>query len=254
MIRPRIIPCLLIHQKGLVKTIQFKNPKYVGDPINTVRLFTEKEADEIMIIDIDATVEKKTPNLEMIKKITMESNMPLLYGGGIATLEQAKQIIKLGVEKIAISSAAVNNLNILNQISDAIGSQSVVIVLDVKKKKLSNDYQIFTHNGKVNTKILLKQFLKKLKEYSFGELILNSIDNDGIMKGYDLKLIQIAKKELNIPITLLGGAGSLEHLKLAVGKDKNMGLAAGSLFIFKGIYRAVLINYPSYKEKNAIFL
>ena len=253
MVRHRIIPCLLIHQKGLVKTIQFKDPKYVGDPINSVRLFTEKEADEIIIIDIDATIEKKTPNLEMIKKLSIESKMPLCYGGGVTTLEQAKQIIQLGVEKIAISAAAVNNPNILNQISDSIGSQSVVLVLDVKKKKLSNDYQIFTHNGKVNTKIFLKQFLNKIKEYNFGELILNSIDNDGMMKGYDLKLAQIAKKELNIPITLLGGAGSLEHLRLAIEKNKNIGLAAGSLFVFKGIYRAVLINYPSYEEKIAIF-
>ena len=253
MLRSRIIPCLLIQNKGLVKTVNFKNPKYVGDPINAVKIFNEKEVDELIVLDIDATKENRGPNLEMIKNLANECRMPFCYGGGITTLDQAVKIISLGAEKIALSYSAINNLDLCQQIGDVIGNQSVVVVIDVKKKKIFRGYDIFTHNGTKKSEWKLHDFVLKLEEIGIGEIVINSIDNDGTMQGYDTVLVENIREKCSMPITFLGGASSLENVKELITKFKIIGAAAGSLFVFKGKYRAVLINYPNREERKTIY-
>lgn len=252
MLRPRIIPCLLVHNNGLVKTVNFKSPKYVGDPINAVKIFNEKESDELMVLDIDATANNIEPNYNMITKLAAECRMPLCYGGGVSTAAQAKKIIGLGVEKVAISAAAVETPQLVKQISEEVGSQSVVVVLDIKKRFLSKDYDIYTHNAKKNTKRSLFEMVSRFEELGAGEIVLNSIENDGQMKGYDLELAKRIKQIVHIPVTILGGAGSLKDIGDLVSNCGIIGAAAGSLFVFKGVYKAVLINYPKPSEKDEL--
>ena len=252
MLRPRIIPSLLIHEKGLVKTVNFKSPKYVGDPINTVRIFNEKQVDELVFFDIDATVLNKEPDYALIEKLANQSRMPLCYGGGVKTVEQAQKIFALGIEKIAISSAAIVNPNLVTKIAERVGSQSVIVVLDVKKKLLGG-YEIYTHNGKKSTGINPVKFAKYIEQLGAGEIIINSIDQDGVMKGYDLNLIDNIAEIISIPLTVLGGAGTLSDIEMVINKHGVIGVSAGSLFVFKGTYKAVLINYPTQVEKNIIF-
>tara|TARA_Y100001935_G_C17152560_1_gene431176 strand:+ start:29 stop:799 length:771 start_codon:yes stop_codon:yes gene_type:complete len=251
MLNPRIIPCLLIHKNGLVKTKNFKNPKYVGDPINAVRIFNEKQVDELIVIDIDATVNNLEPDYNLIEKLAYECRMPLCYGGGIHNTKQALQILSLGVEKISLSSAALNAPHLVNEISNQVGSQSVVVVLDVKKKFLGG-YEIYTNNGANKIKIDLLSALREFQELGAGEFVLNSIDNDGMKNGYDIDLISKVKKHISIPLTVLGGAGSLDDITEIINKFGIIGCAAGSLFVFKGKYSAVLINYPNESIKKDI--
>tara|TARA_B100000242_G_C43038082_1_gene484087 strand:+ start:1330 stop:2088 length:759 start_codon:yes stop_codon:yes gene_type:complete len=252
MLRSRIIPCLLIHNKGLVKTVKFKNPKYVGDPINAVKIFNEKEVDELIVLDIDATVENRTPNLKMVKNLADECRMPFCYGGGIKTIEQARKIISLGAEKVALSYSALTNIDLCKQIGSVIGNQSIVVVLDLKKKFFGG-YDIYTHNGTKKSKWKLEEIISKLEEIEVGEIVINSIDNDGTMLGYDISLIENIREKCSIPITVLGGAGSLDDIKKLINKFKIIGAAAGSLFVFKGKYRAVLISYPNRQERKPLY-
>jgi cyclase len=255
VLEPRITPCLLIHKGGLVKTVNFQNPKYIGDPINAVKIFNEKEADELIVLDIDASVNKSSPNFEMISKLAAECRMPLCYGGGIKTKEDAKRIISLGVEKISISSAAIENLNIISEIADELGNQSVVVTIDVRKKNnlFGSSYEIVTHNASRSHEYNLFEFIKNSQELGAGEIIINCIDNDGLMTGYNYSLAVKIQKELKIPMTFLGGAGSIDDLQSLVNKCGTIGIAVGSLFVFKGKYRAVLINYPNREQKEKIF-
>lgn len=252
MLRPRIIPCLLVHNKGLVKTVNFKNPKYIGDPINTVRIFNEKEVDELAIFDIDASVLNKEPDLEMLKKIANQSRMPICYGGGVKTVEMAQKIFALGIEKIAISSAAISNSKLLPEIAKRVGNQSLIVVLDVKKK-LFGGYEIFTNNGKVSTGLDPVEYSKYLENLGVGEIIINSIDQDGCMNGFDVKLIDKIISGISIPLTILGGAGSIFDIENIIKRYGLVGIGCGSLFVFKGPYKAVLINYPTMKEKANLF-
>ena len=248
MLQPRIIPSLLIHEKGLVKSTKFKDYKYVGDPINAVKIFNEKEVDEIIIVDIDASVNGNEPDYRLIEKLAYECRMPLCYGGGIKTAKQAQRIFALGVEKISISSIAVQNPEIISEIANVVGNQSVVVVLDVKKK-LFGGYEIYTHNGTKKTGIDPVEFVQKIEKLGAGEIVINSIDNDGTMKGYDLNLLDLIRDKISLPLTVLGGAGNMNHIGEVIAKHGIIGVAAGSNFIFKGKYRAVLINYPTVKEK-----
>ena len=251
MLRPRVIPCLLVHDKGLVKTVQFKDPKYVGDPINAVRIFNEKECDELMVIDIDATRESREPDYKMIENLAAECRMPLCYGGGVKTVEQAHRIFSLGVEKIAISSAAIQSTELVTAMAERVGSQSVVVVLDVKKKMLGG-HEIYTHNGKKSTGKNPVEMAVKMQELGAGEIVINSIDQDGMMKGYDLAIVEKIRKAISLPLTVLGGAGSLQDIGKLMKQYNIIGAAAGSLFVFKGIYKAVLINYPNWEEKDRL--
>lgn len=252
MLRPRIIPSLLIQDNGLVKTVNFKNPKYVGDPINAVKIFNEKSVDELAIFDIDATVKGHEPNYNLIERIANQSRMPLCYGGGVKTVEQAQRIFGLGIEKIALSSAVLQNPQLITSIADRVGAQSVIVVLDVKKKMFGG-YEVYTHNGKKGTGINPFQFIQEAQKLGAGEIVINSIDQDGVMKGYDFGLIDKAREQTSLPMTVLGGAGSLEDIKKVIDKHKIIGVAAGSLFVFKGVYKAVLINYPTKEEKEKLF-
>jgi cyclase len=252
MLRPRITPCLLVKNGGLVKTIHFGNPKYVGDPINAVKIFNEKEVDEIMVVDIDASVQGKEPDYALIKNLAAECRMPLCYGGGVKTVEQVEEIISLGVEKVAISSAAIGNPDLIAKAAEVVGSQSIVVVMDVKKVKPRESYEIFIHNGTKGTCLNPVEFAKTAEDRGAGELVINSIDCDGQMKGYDLPLVRIVRDATNLPITVLGGAGSLKDIAALIELFGTIGAAAGSLFVFKGSFRAVLINYPSRSEKDAL--
>lgn len=251
MLRARIIPCLLVHKKGLVKTRKFSEPKYVGDPINAVKIFNEKEVDELIVLDIDATAESQQPDFEMIKNLASECRMPFCYGGGVTTVEQAKKIISLGAEKVALSHSAISNTNLLRVIAKEIGNQSVVVVLDIKKRGLLKEggYDLYTKNGKHKANVKVLDFIAELNSIGIGEIVINSIDNDGMMTGYDFQLIDLIRNHTDLPITVLGGAGSLDHIKEVISRYRIIGVAAGSLFVFKGKYNAVLINYPNRDEK-----
>lgn len=253
MLRPRIIPCLLVRSKGLVKTVKFGPSKYVGDPINAVKIFNEKEADELIVLDIDATATGSAPDFVMIQKLAAECRMPLCYGGGVKTVEQAKRIIGLGVEKVAISSAALDDPKLITAIAAEIGSQSVVVVLDVKKS-LFGKYEVYTHNGNKNTGRSPVEVAQQAEKLGAGEIVINSIDLDGQMKGYDLDLAIKVREAVSLPMSVLGGAGSLADISKLIKTCGVVGAAAGSLFVFKGVYRAVLINYPSVTERDDLII
>lgn len=254
MLRPRIVPCLLVHQGGLVKTTAFKDPKYVGDPINAVKIFNEKEADELMVLDIDASVEGREPDYALIANLAAECQMPLSYGGGIKTPEQAQKIIALGVEKVCISSAALQDPTLISRTAEAVGSQSVVAVLDVRKKRglFANGLELCWHNAKKPSKIEPLAFAHIMQEAGAGEIVFNSVDRDGAMQGYDVAFAAQMRQALRIPLTFLGGAGTLQDLQILVQHCGVVGAAAGSLFVFKGQYRAVLISYPNAAQKDSI--
>ena len=254
MLRARIIPCLLVHEGGLVKTQNFKDAKYVGDPINAVKIFNEKEADELMVLDIDASVNSVEPNFKLIEKLAAECRMPLCYGGGITHANQAARIVDMGVEKVAVSSAAIQNPDLLRDMAAAVGKQSVVAVLDVRKKKglFSKGYEVCTHNASRAIKEDPITLARRLQEAGAGEVVINFVDNDGMMQGYDIDYASEFKRKLTVPVTFLGGAGTLDHISQLIGRLGVVGAAAGSLFVFKGKYRAVLINYPSPIQKLAL--
>ena len=243
MLRSRIIPCLLLHQGGLVKTRQFKEPKYVGDPLNAVKIFNEKEVDELMFIDIDATAEAREPSIPLLRSLAVESRMPLCYGGGVTSAEQASRIVATGFEKVSVSSAALSRPALIKEMSEAIGSQSVVVTIDVKTNRLFSGYTIYTHNGRQKHKQSLLDFCQQAVSLGAGEIVINSIDRDGQMDGYDLKLARQVRDVIDTPMTMLGGAGSVDHLQELIDEVGVVGAAAGSMFVFKGQYRAVLINY-----------
>ena len=251
MLRPRIIPCLLVHQGGLVKTQGFKDAKYVGDPINAVKIFNEKEADELILLDIDATVQGREPDFGLIAKLAAECRMPLCYGGGVTSAAQASRIVDMGVEKVAVSAAAIANSALLTEMAAAVGRQSVVAVLDVRKKSglFAKGFEVCTRNAKVAHKQDPVALAVQLQEAGAGEIIVNSVDRDGMMQGYDLDLAAQFRKALKVPVTFLGGAGSLGDIGKLVSRVGVVGAAAGSLFVFKGKYRAVLINYPTPPQK-----
>lgn len=252
MLRPRIIPCLLIHKGGLVKTTQFGSPKYVGDPLNAVRIFNEKEVDELMVIDIDATRHGREPDEAVIASLAAECRMPLAYGGGVKTVEQIERLIALGVEKVAVSSAAIANPDLIPHAAERVGRQSIVGVMDVKAVGLLRKTEIVTHNATKRTGLQPAEFARRLQDLGVGEIVVNSVDRDGMMQGYDLALVETIRSVTDVPLTILGGAGTLDDIRQLVGKYKVIGAAAGSLFVFKGKFRAVLINYPDREAHEAL--
>ena len=252
MLRPRIIPCLLVQNGGLVKTVGFASPKYVGDPINAVKIFNEKFADELIVLDIDATRERREPNYRLIAQFAAECRMPLCYGGGVRTVEEASRIIGLGVEKVAVSAAAMADPNLVSAMAEAVGGQSVVVVFDVKPSSSRDGYEIWTHNGTRRHPSKLIETLRQVEALGAGEIVINAIDRDGAMQGYDLVLADRVRRTVSLPMTVLGGAGSLAHLAALIAKCGVVGAAAGSLFVFKGPYRAVLINYPTPVQRDAL--
>lgn len=254
MLRPRIIPSLLVHNGGLVKTINFKNPKYVGDPLNAVRIFNEKGVDELIVVDIDASILGMEPNYKLIEDLARECRMPLCFGGGVKTPEQVEKIISLGVEKVAIGSAAIEDSQLIYDSALRVGNQSIVVVMDVKKTGiLKKMYEVFILNGTKSTGIDAVEFAQQMASMGAGEILVNNIDRDGMQIGYDINLIAEIRRRITLPITALGGVANMSDIADLFQKFGVIGASAGSAFVFKGKYRAVLIQYPNDIEKTALY-
>ncbi|OQX21576.1 MAG: imidazole glycerol phosphate synthase subunit HisF [Candidatus Altiarchaeales archaeon A3] len=251
MLNIRVIPVLLLRNKGLLKTVEFKEGKYIGDPINAVKIFNEKEVDELIFLDITASKEQREPNFEVIRDIATECFMPFGYGGGIKTIQHIKKLFSLGVEKAVINSYAIENPSFIKEASDFFGSQSIVVSIDVKKS-LMGKYKVYNCSKNKLTDLDPVEFSIKMESLGCGEIFLNSVDRDGTMKGYDIDLIKKVTNEVNIPVIACGGAGKLEDFRDAVKQGNASAVAAGSLFVFHGKYKAVLINYPSQEELEKI--
>jgi cyclase len=250
MLASRIIPCLLVKGGGLVKSVRFTDYRYVGDPVNAVKIFNEKEVDELVILDIDATAERREPDYEMIANAAHECRMPLCYGGGVRSVEQIQRIIKLGVEKVAVGAAALEDPALIRESARIVGAQSVAVILDVRKGE--RGYEVFCENGRKGTGKTPVEMGQHFERLGAGEIIVNSVDDDGMMQGYDLALVERMYEALRIPLTVLGGAGTHEHIQQLLARFGQIGAAAGSLFVYKGKFRAVLINYPNATEKRSI--
>jgi cyclase len=247
MFRPRVIPVLLLKDLALVKSIGFKNFKYIGDPINAVKIFNDLKADELVFLDITASKEKRLISLDFVKDVGEEANMPFAVGGGIRSIEDIRKIISAGAEKVVINSYAAENPDFIKEASDTFGSSTIVVCMDVKIK-LFGGLQTWTLNGSKSTKFSPIDFAKLMQEKGAGEIIIQSIERDGTMEGYDLELIKSISESVSIPVVALGGAGKLVHLEEGYQKGFANGLAAGSLFVYQGSKRGVLINYPGTKE------
>jgi len=251
MLKHRIIPCLLLLNGGLVKTLRFKDPKYVGDPINAIRIFNEKEVDELMVLDIGASKARREPDFELIEQFAGECFMPLCYGGGVRTFEQARRLFASGIEKVCLQTAALENRRLITQIAEHYGSQAVVVSADTKKAWFGGRKLYASHTGKT-LDISVDDFLARCVEAGAGEVLLNSVDRDGTMGGMDLDLIRETATKLSVPLVAVGGAGSLADMKAACDAGASA-VAAGAFFVFHGPHRAVLITYPSYDEIEKFF-
>lgn len=252
MLQHRVIPCLLLYNDGLVKTTKFKDHKYVGDPINAVKIFNDKEVDELIFLDITASKNRKPPSFEIILKITTECFMPFCYGGGITSVKEASKILNQGAEKISLNSSAIYNSELIYELACEFGNQSIVVSVDIKKS-IFGTYQVYDHCKKKSVKISPVEFAKKVEGLGAGELLINSVDKDGTMDGFDINLIKLVTDAVNIPVIACGGAGKMEHLKEAVRLGGASAVAAGSMFVFQGKHKAVLINYPSYNKIKSMF-
>jgi len=251
MLRTRIIPILLMRNKGLVKTVKFGEGKYIGDPINAVKIFNDKEVDEIVIMDIDASKENRKPNFNTIKELASECFMPLAYGGGISDLEDVKKLFALGVEKVVINSAALHSLSLITEAAQIFGDQSIILCVDVSKN-IWGKYQLHSHKGVSNLPADIVAYVQQAEKAGVGEVILQSVERDGTMSGYDLKLIEKVSKSIDIPLVACGGAGSLSDLKKGFDAGASA-LAVGSLFVYHGPHKAVLINFPTQVQLKALF-
>ena len=249
---PRVIPCLLLGEAGLVKTVRFRDPRYVGDPINAVRIFNDKQADEIAVLDIRATLEGRGPDLDGVAEIVSEAFMPVAYGGGVADLETAVGLIQVGVEKVVVNTAAVEHDDLVGDISDHLGSSTLVVAIDASRRP-DGTYEVMTRAGTQATGLDVRAHAEAMARRGAGELFLNSIDRDGTMEGYDLELIRQVSAAVPIPVVACGGAGSADDLLSAIREGGAAAVAAGSLFVFHGRHRAVLITYPSYEARSRLF-
>lgn len=245
MLKTRVIPVLLLKNDGLVKTRRFKNAKYVGDPINAVKIFNEKQVDELIFLDIMASKLGSKPNFDLIENIASECFIPFAYGGGITSLDDASRLFKLGVEKIVLNSACFSNMKLIREIAAKFGSQSVVVSIDVKRT-IFNKAKVYSHSKNKVTKWSPVEFAKILESEGAGEIFVNSVDRDGILCGYDIPLLKQISETVSIPVIASGGAGNINDFVVAVKDAKVSAVAAGSLFVFYNSDRAVLINYPEY--------
>jgi imidazole glycerol-phosphate synthase subunit HisF len=252
MFRPRVIPALLLKDNGLVKTVKFEDPKYVGDPINTVKIFNDFEADELVFLDIEATNENRTISVELVKKIGEESFMPFAVGGGIKSIESIRDLLKSGAEKVVLNNVIFSSPELITEASKVFGTQSIIASIDVRLNE-QKEYEVYKNCGKISTGISAIELAKKVEKLGAGEIIINSIDKDGTFEGYDLELINIVSNAVSIPVIALGGAGEMKDLKKAVVFGEASAVAAGSMFIFVGSNKSVLINYPDLEDLFEIF-
>jgi cyclase len=246
----RIIPCLLIDSNALYKTTSFKNPRYLGDPFNTIRLFNGKEVDELIILDIGASRDNKKPNFELIRKLASECFMPICYGGGLGDISDVEKVFKLGIDKVSFNTALHDNINVVLQTIERYGAQSVVASVDYRK--IGNKNIVYTRNGTIRTKKILFDFVKELESLGVGEIIVTSIDNEGTFRGYDESSIEVCNM-LDIPVSVNGGAGSLEDMIQAINKGASAAIA-GSLFAYYGRKKAVIPNYPDRTYIDKLFV
>jgi imidazole glycerol-phosphate synthase subunit HisF len=249
--RIRVIPCLLLQNDGLVKTVEFKNPRYVGDPLNAVRIFNEKEVDELVFLDISATSAGKEPNLDLLADIASEAFMPFSYGGGVTRLDQIRRLYAVGVEKVVINTAAAINPTLVSEAASVAGSSGVVVSIDVRRN-WRGKYSVCTHGGRRDTRRDPVEYAREMERLGAGELLLNAIHRDGTMAGYDLDLIESVAAAVNVPVVAAGGAGELRHFREAVERGASA-VSAGSFFVFHGKHKAVLITYPPYSELERLF-
>ena len=252
MFRPRIIPVLLLKNKGLVKSVKFKNHRYIGDPINAVKIFNDHKADELVFLDIIASKEKRTISLDFIRNVGEEANMPFAAGGGIHTVQSIREIISAGAEKVVINAKASSYPDFIKEASETFGSSTIVVCMDVKKNIFGKE-QIWRYNGTQSTGYSAVEFAQLMEHKGAGEIIIQSIEQDGKMQGYDIQLVKKISEAVSIPVVALGGAGNLNHLKEAFTKGYANGLAAGSMFIYHGQRNAVLVNYPNKNEIKELF-
>jgi cyclase len=252
MNRFRVIPVLLLKNEGLVKTIKFKDPNYIGDPLNAVKLFNEKEVDELVLLDISVRSKGATPNFQMIEEVASECFMPLCYGGGVNTLHEIKKLFSIGIEKVSLNTLLHTNPAIVSEAVLQYGSQSIIASIDIKRNFFGR-YEVYTNSGKNNTKLDPIEFAIQVQKLGVGEILLNSIDRDGLMNGYDIDIISKITSNIDIPLIACGGAGSLQHMHDAITLAKASAVAAGSFFVYHGKHKAVLINYPKQEELKKIY-
>jgi cyclase len=250
MLKTRVIPTLLLRGAGLVKTTRFRNPVYVGDPINAIRIFNEKEVDELVLLDITASRTGRGPSFATIENIASECFMPLAYGGGITTVEQIRKILSAGVEKVVVNCAALQNPQLVCDASREFGSQAIVVSIDVKRKLLGR-YEVYGDSGTKPTGHTPAAFARQMEDLGAGEILLTAIDRDGTMMGYDIELLSKVTSTVSIPVIASGGAGTIADFGAASKRAGAAAVAAGAMFVFHGPHRAVLITYPSYAELSA---
>lgn len=251
MFQARVIPCLLLRGNGLVKTKKYKDAVYIGDPVNAVRIFSDKEVDEIVILDIDASRIGHEPNYELIAEMAGEAFMPVTYGGGVRSLTQIRRLIRSGVEKVVINSLATESTDLIREAVDVFGSQAIVGGVDVRRKMFGG-FSVVAKSATVATGLNLQTHIQSLVQAGVGELFINDVDRDGTMAGYDLDLVRAVAKS-PVSVVVCGGAGNIQHLSQAVHEGGASAVAAGSMFVFHGKHRAVLINYPKASELEMIF-
>jgi cyclase len=252
MLATRVMPCLLMDQGALIKTVQFKNQIYVGDPVNAVRIFNQKEVDELVLIDISATVEKRGIDFETLEKVVTECFMPICYGGGVNNLDDMRRLYHLGIEKISLSSYAIASPEFISRAASEFGNQAIVVTLDVKKN-IFGKYTVRTHQGKVDTKRSPVDIAKDMERAGAGEILLYSIDRDGTWTGFDLNLVKLVSQAVNIPVIACGGAGELSHLRAAVNEAGASAVAIGSMAVFQAKDLGVLIKFPSREQQEKTF-
>lgn len=249
MLRYRIIPTLLLHNKGLYKTVNYsiKKGKYIGDPLNAIKIFNVKGVDELIFLDIDASKEKRGPNFDIIKDIATECFMPVAYGGGITKLEEVKKIFQIGIEKVVLNSILLSDMSLLRESSKIFGVQSIVAAVDIKKN-LFGKYKVYNSSKKKNMDLDIKNYIKDLELNGAGEIYLSAVDRDGTMEGYDIKLMKDIMKDIKVPVIINGGAKDISDFSQAIKECGVSAVSAGSMFVFRGIHKAVLITYPEYEE------
>jgi cyclase len=252
LVKTRVIPCLLLKGEGLVKTIRFREPTYIGDPINAIKIFNEKEVDELIVLDVGATLEKRGPPFDKVAELSSECFMPLGYGGGIRRLDDIRSLFAIGVEKVILNTIATESAAFVESAVRIAGSQSIVASIDVRSSPFGR-YEVYGAGGTKRTGLDPVSFAQRMAAAGAGEIFLNSMDRDGTGKGFDVDLIRMVSDSVNIPVIACGGAGTLEHLRQAVVEGRASAVAAGSMFVFHGRHRAVLISYPSHSELEHLF-
>lgn len=251
MFIPRIIPVLLLKNKGLVKSVRFRDYRYIGDPINAVKIFNDLRADELVFLDITASREGRVVSIDFVRNVGDEANMPFAVGGGIRSIEDIRKIINAGAEKVAINTYAVENPDFIEQAAKEFGSSTIVVSMDVKKKRFGKQ-QLYINSGNKATGLKPVDFAKQMEDKGAGEILVNSIGHDGLMNGYDLELIQSVADAVKIPVIACGGAGTLDHLRAGVVQGHASAVSAGSMFVYHGPRKGILINYPDQQSKRSV--